>query len=91
LILAGDFNMPTESAIYRTFWAAYANAFSDAGWGFGYTEWPGMRRLPFGIRIDHILAGPGWHPLRCWVGPNIGSDHLPLIAELAGAGPSGAE
>lgn len=35
LLLAGDFNMPTESAIYRTGWSSYANAFLVGGWGWG--------------------------------------------------------
>jgi vancomycin resistance protein VanJ len=86
-ILAGDFNMPVDSAIYRRYWAGYRNAFSDAGLGFGYTEWPRIRRLSsglfFGIRIDHVLTGSGWRCRRCWVGPDVGSDHLPLVADLS--------
>jgi vancomycin resistance protein VanJ len=81
-IIAGDLNLPPDSAIYRKFWAGYRNAFSEAGLGFGYTEWPRMRKIRFGIRIDHILTDGGWRPRRCWVGPDVGSDHLPLIAEL---------
>ena len=84
-IIAGDLNTPPESPIYRTFWAGYHNAFGEAGLGFGYTEWPQVPLLRFGIRIDHILSGPNWRPYRCWVGPDVGSDHLPLIAELAWA------
>jgi endonuclease/exonuclease/phosphatase (EEP) superfamily protein YafD len=81
-ILAGDLNLPPDSAIYRMFWARYHDAFSEAGFGFGYTEWPKMRKMRFGIRIDHVLTDGGWRPRRCWVGPDVGSDHLPLIAEL---------
>jgi vancomycin resistance protein VanJ len=81
-IIAGDLNMPADSAIYRTFWAGYRNAFGEAGLGFGYTEWPEMRKLWFGIRIDHVLCNDGWRPRSCWVGPDVGSDHLPLIADL---------
>ena len=81
-IIAGDMNLPPTARIYRKFWAGYWNAFSSAGLGFGYTEWPRMRVLRFGIRIDHILSGPNWRPCRCWVGPDVGSDHLPLIADL---------
>jgi endonuclease/exonuclease/phosphatase (EEP) superfamily protein YafD len=84
-ILAGDLNLPPDSAIYRKFWAGYGNAFSSAGLGFGYTEWPRVGVLRFGIRIDHILSGPNWRPCRCWVGPGVGSDHLPLIADLVWA------
>ena len=45
-ILAGDFNLPVDSAIYRRYWSEYRDAFSEAGLGFGYTEWPQMRGYP---------------------------------------------
>jgi endonuclease/exonuclease/phosphatase (EEP) superfamily protein YafD len=82
-VLAGDFNLPADSAIYRRYWSGYRDAFAEAGLGFGYTEWPQVRLLSFGIRIDHVLAGSGWRCRRCWVGPDVGSDHLPLLAELS--------
>ncbi len=88
-IVAGDLNLPSDSPIFSAYWAAYWDAFGSVGLGFGYTEWPRLPRLPrlrFGIRIDHILSSPGWRPSRCWVGPDVGSDHRPLIADL---GPSG--
>ena len=77
-IVAGDFNLTVESTIYRDAWSSYLNAFSAAGLGFGptkYTRW-------LGVRIDHILGGPGWGARACWVGPDIGSDHRPVIADL---------
>jgi len=90
LIVAGDFNMPTDSAIYRRYWAGYANAFSRCGCGFGYTKWTPVRMLCYGVRIDHVLTGAECRCCRCWVGPDIGSDHLPLIADLTweGNGPA---
>jgi len=78
LIVMGDFNMPIESAIYQRFWSRFTNAFSEAGFGFGtskVTRW-------FGIRIDHVLLGPGWETQRAWVGPHLGLDHRPMIAEI---------
>ena len=83
VILAGDFNMPTQSSIYRHHWSAMCNAFSMAGLGLGYTEWPTIRSWQFGIRIDHIVTGCSWRPVRCWVGPDLGSDHRPLLANLS--------
>ena len=82
VLLAGDFNMPTVSAIYRRHWGHYANAFSAAGLGTGYTKFTPRS----GIRIDHVLAGPGWRCRRCWVGPDVGSDHRPVLADLEWAG-----
>ena len=80
-IVAGDFNLPVESAIYRRDWSPLENAFSSAGLGLGYTK----RSRWFGIRIDHVLAGRQWRVERCWVGPDVGSDHRPLLAELTAA------
>ncbi|MGK3993039.1 endonuclease/exonuclease/phosphatase family protein [Sorangium sp. So ce1024] len=81
-IVVGDLNMPVDSAIYRRFWSGFENAFSRAGLGFGATK---LTRW-FGIRIDHVLAGPGWTTERAWVGPDLGSDHLPIVADLRWTG-----
>jgi vancomycin resistance protein VanJ len=83
VILAGDFNMPEQSTIYREDWSKYQNAFSQTGFGFGYTFHGEVRCIPFGFRIDHILCGAALCPSHCWVGPDVGSDHMPLIAELS--------
>lgn len=77
-IVAGDFNMPVESVIYRRYWGDCGNAFSSAGRGFGWTRV--LRR--FSVRIDHVLTCGGWRPIRAWVGAHLGSDHLPLIVDL---------
>ncbi len=83
-ILAGDFNLPVDSTIYREYWSAFHDGFSEVGVGFGYTEWPQIRNCRlFGVRIDHVLTGDGWRCRRCWVGPDVGSDHLPLLADLS--------
>lgn len=82
-LIAGDFNMSTGSRIYRADWSKYSDAFSLAGLGWGYTEFSSAGK---GVRIDHILAGPGWRCHRCWVGPYVGSEHRPLIADLEWTG-----
>jgi vancomycin resistance protein VanJ len=83
LLLAGDFNMPPDSTIYRECWSRFTDAFAEKGLGFGWTFFSRWGAL----RIDHILAGSGWHCRRCWVGPNVGSAHRPVLAELAWPGP----
>ncbi len=85
-IVAGDFNMPTDSTLYRRDWSGYTNAFLSTGWGLGHTLRASLRGWEFGARIDHILMDGDWRPARCWVGPNIGSDHLPVIADLVWRG-----
>jgi vancomycin resistance protein VanJ len=78
VLVAGDFNMPTDSGIYRDNWASFRDGFSTAGLGLGHTKFTRW----FGVRIDHILASPGWRFRRCWVGPDVGSDHCPVVADL---------
>jgi endonuclease/exonuclease/phosphatase family metal-dependent hydrolase len=83
VIIAGDFNMPVESTIYRRFWGVFSNAYSTVGQGYGWSEQVSVRGIPVGIRIDHILTGTDMKPLLCKIGSNVGSDHLPIIADLA--------
>ena len=79
LIIAGDFNMPVESRIYREYFGGCTNAFSAIGAGFGWTRV--LRH--FSARIDHVLTCGGWRPLHIEIGPAIGSDHRPVIVDLA--------
>lgn len=82
-IIAGDFNMPVDSTIYRQVWKGYGNAFSRSGFGYGWTQRAKSKKLTtIGIRIDHILTSPGLEVRTCTVGPDVGSDHLPLIADV---------
>ena len=78
VLLAGDFNTPPQSVRFRQEWGGYTDAFSSAGWGWGYTFF--TRNAA--VRVDHILTGPGWHCDRCWVGPDVGSPHRPVLADL---------
>lgn len=82
-VIAGDFNMPVESAIYRTYWSDFQNAYSKRGAGYGWTEYVAVRGVPVGLRIDHVLMDASVQPLLCETGPHVGSDHLPLIADIA--------
>jgi endonuclease/exonuclease/phosphatase (EEP) superfamily protein YafD len=82
VLLAGDLNLPDDSAIFRHHWSPFADAFSSAGLGWGYTKFTHWH----GVRIDHMLAGPGWQFRRCRVGPDVKSDHRPLIAEVEWVG-----
>ncbi len=80
VLLAGDFNLTAEHALFRRDWSSYADAFSRTGWGLGHTMF--TRRI--GLRIDHILCGDDWRPTRCWVvGTDVGSAHRAVIADLA--------
>jgi hypothetical protein len=78
LIIAGDFNCPVESRIYRRDWSRFQNAFNTAGLGWGYTMYTGKAAM----RIDHVLDKAPWKCVKCWVGPHVGSAHRPVIADL---------
>lgn len=77
-LVLGDFNSPSESPMFRSYWGDWQNAFNRVGVGLGGTRLDGWIRA----RIDHILADDGWTVVRSWVGPNLGSDHAPLLADL---------
>jgi len=82
LLIGGDFNMPVDSGIYRAVWARYENAFSRVGFGFGHTKFEPLGPLEYGIRIDHWLSTADCQFQRCWVGPDLGSDHRPLVVDV---------
>lgn len=83
LILTGDFNATPWSSELRRLDASLGLTRRDratATWParvFG-VDWP----LPI-LAIDHIYAGAGWATVSVHRGPNVGSDHYPLVAILA--------
>jgi endonuclease/exonuclease/phosphatase family metal-dependent hydrolase len=86
-VIAGDFNMTSDSLIYRSDWKQFRDSFDWGGWGLGYTKQTIIRRHEYGLRIDHILTDQDSTPTRCWVGADLGSDHSPLFAEIARRSP----
>lgn len=50
--------------------------------GFGpQPSWPAVINLPF-MPIDHILVSKHFRTIKRKTGPNLGSDHLPVYADL---------
>jgi endonuclease/exonuclease/phosphatase (EEP) superfamily protein YafD len=47
-----------------------------------FTRWRLHAPVPL-VAIDHIYAGRAWRLVELRRGPNIGSDHYPIIASLA--------
>lgn len=45
--------------------------------------WPALGRGCFGIPIDHVLVSPHWAVVGSANGPDVGSDHLPILVRLA--------
>jgi vancomycin resistance protein VanJ len=77
-VVAGDFNVPVESAYYRDYWSEYRNALDDVGSGYCYTKYTQLH----GVRIDHVLCSEDWNVKTARVGPELGGDHRPVITEL---------
>ena len=73
VIISGDFNQPTDSAIYRQHWRGWSNAFEAEGLGFGYTE----ARDGGGSGSITSSSGRSGRPcrrasVRTWLGPPAG-------------------
>ena len=84
VLLTGDLNAPTQSLVCRRlFGAGLRDAFSESGVGYGYTYGAFTRVGRPYVRIDHILASAAWRLTGCRVGNATGSDHCPVIADLA--------
>ncbi len=77
-IVAGDFNLPKESAVFDRHWGDLIDAWDRAGVGFGPTKNTGWIRL----RIDHVLTDRAWRAVQATTGPSYGSDHWPVIVDL---------
>lgn len=85
-IIAGDFNMPNDSSLFKAHWGDLRDAYAIAGVGYGYTSpcqtknlWP--NNTPW-AQVDHILSSHHWQIERCWIGKSGGSDHRLIAAQL---------
>ncbi|NJO77771.1 MAG: endonuclease/exonuclease/phosphatase family protein [Cyanobacteria bacterium RM1_2_2] len=80
-VILGDLNTTMWTTAYRQF-EQHTNL-KNARKGFGILPtWTTRLPLLF-IPIDHILIGSNFTVLDIKTGKNLGSDHLPLIVELA--------
>jgi endonuclease/exonuclease/phosphatase (EEP) superfamily protein YafD len=77
-IIVGDFNASP--------WSSAFTGLSDLGFKRTTTLWPTWQsrwKGWFGIPIDHIVVSRHWHSVASDVGPDIGSDHFPVVATLS--------
>jgi endonuclease/exonuclease/phosphatase (EEP) superfamily protein YafD len=89
LIVAGDFNLTPWSFALRRLDGSLGLERRDRA----LATWPAcpgpvgrfVCSPPF-LPIDHIYAGPAWRTVRIRRGPPLGSDHYPLIIDLAREG-----
>lgn len=87
VLVAGDLNI--------TMWSPHfdelieQSGLSETRYGYGlHPTFPASRwglDVPWPLRVplDHVLATEEWTILGTWAGPNVGSDHLPLLADVA--------
>jgi endonuclease/exonuclease/phosphatase (EEP) superfamily protein YafD len=85
-VVCGDFNFPETTPQHAAMKRAGAReAHELAGFGRGAT-WPVnsvFRYLVPGIRIDHVYLGPQLTATRCQNGEGRGSDHRPVVVDVA--------
>lgn len=86
VLVAGDFNATPWSAAYRSFRGSTGLLDSSA------RQWPwptwftgSAAGSVLALPIDHVLHAAGWSVLDRRIGPDIGSDHRPLIVSFAAA------
>ena len=78
-LVAGDFNLPADSAIFRAYWGDLADAHNRCGTGYGFTKYTKW----FGMRIDHVLFDSNWECLDETVDYSLDQgDHRPVIVDL---------
>ncbi|MGH9149380.1 MAG: endonuclease/exonuclease/phosphatase family protein, partial [Acidimicrobiales bacterium] len=86
VMAVGDFNAtPWDPAFRRLLDRGFVDAHERTGRGLART-FPSGRRYPPVVLIDHVVVSPGVVPLRVWEGSGSGSDHRPVLADLAVTG-----
>jgi endonuclease/exonuclease/phosphatase (EEP) superfamily protein YafD len=80
-VIVGDLNATPWSAHFQKL--VRDTGLIDSGRGRGLqTTWP-ADMFPLRIGIDHCLVSPDLKVVSRKVGRNVGSDHLPLVVEIA--------
>ena len=81
VVLMGDLNTSPWSPYFQDLLSA--SGLRDSRQGFGLqTSWPSFC-WPVRIPIDHCLVSPGVAVHTREIGPDIGSDHFPVLVEFS--------
>ena len=93
VVMTGDFNITMWSPYYKRFMSK--TGLKNSRQGFGLlptwpikTNYPPYAKIPsfltglLSIPIDHCLISPDIKVAKIRTGPNVGSDHRPLIVDL---------
>lgn len=85
VVIAGDWNLPAHSSFFRRFFAATGYRFARPGLWLPITRFATAlaRYGYFGSTIDHVAVSPNVRVTAWERGGDIGSNHLPVIVDLA--------
>jgi endonuclease/exonuclease/phosphatase family metal-dependent hydrolase len=78
IILGLDMNTLPTGYVYKATKGNLQDVWLQTGFGWGSTYY---KRLPH-LRIDYLLASPGWQVNQCTIVRVKYSDHYPLVADL---------
>jgi len=82
LILLGDLNMTSSSKRFTNF-LKDTNLYTYSSFKNITSTWPAFLPNYLGIQIDHVLFTKNFRLISKKIANNFGSDHRPLIVELA--------
>ena len=91
VVLAGDFNATRDHRPYRRLLSSGLRDAHDVAGRSWSPTWPAGGTLPAVLRIDHVLASPAFAVTGYQRGGRDGSDHLPVIADLALRSPAAGQ
>ncbi len=80
-VVVGDLNITRWSPWYGDLTGPAGMRDGQEGFGLG-GSWPSALGRWMGIPIDHTLVSPGVRVVRREVGPDLGSDHLPVTTTI---------
>ena len=81
VVVIGDFNATPWSYVFRDFSSDTGLVNSQNGFGLSAT-WPSTLPVAL-IPLDHMLHSDSLTTVTREVGPDLGSDHLPLLVEVS--------
>ena len=82
-VVVGDFNLTPWSPYFRNFIANSGLRDARTPRRFDHT-WPvTFNNAHLGIAVDHSFAHPSLHMVKRVIGPDLGSDHLPVTVTFA--------
>jgi endonuclease/exonuclease/phosphatase (EEP) superfamily protein YafD len=82
-VVLGDFNLTSLQVVYGEMTQTLRDAHADVGYGLGFTRTPLRGTGPATWRIDYVFHTPEIVALSTTNGDFGGSDHRPVVAELA--------